>query len=335
MIGLVDTNLFNKLAKNVDGIHDTFVGTLGQELDNIVWITTPFGLLEYLGLSFRGSVQVGPMPQGWTFPERKRDEYRGTIDALGIDYASNVYWVRINAREEYSKRLTATTLKTKIADEKKYHSEAFCSGRLVGPLFRHPIAAYSVEAIVELLSIDFLHRYHEFPANLMPMARQSRRFSLLSEYYIEKRNIALVRGFKEAWYSRTKGIHESIVSPATMFRLNRAMGRLKNDADRLDHDLLAYFLLGFTAGDKYEPVTIYTQDDPDEVLCRLAIFASIVMFTWDEAKSIEGLGPLPFQLSSKFRFVSDAGAIKQEINFGDLAHFLVGEKLLVSSRTLK
>ena len=158
--------------------------------------------------------------------------------------------------------------------------------------------------------------------------REVGRINLIVEYYKERRNVALFRGFKQMWIRRTKGSHEDHIAKATMSRLDDATNRLKNDADRFDHDLLAYFLMGYVLDHKYEPVTVYTQDDPDEVLSRLAVFHIIMRFTWEEWAYIDGVGPLPAQPAARFRFVSNAGIITREISYHELAKFLLKEGLV-------
>ena len=159
--------------------------------------------------------------------------------------------------------------------------------------------------------------------------RQMYRVAIVSEYYVEKRNVHLFRGAKQAWLARVKGAHEKELSKDTLDGIERAMRKLKPDADRLDHDLLAYFLLGFVKNGKYEPIVAYTQDDVNQVMFRLAVFFCIIQTAWDECSEVEGVGPLEFMRTSKVCFVEDDGAITSEITSDDLVNFMKAEKILV------
>ena len=95
MIGLIDTNLFKKLTKNVDGIHETFVGVLGNELDITEWVVSPFGWLEYLGLTLRGSILIDPLPESWTLPDAVLIEHRPFIEEFGLEAVTHISWVAV------------------------------------------------------------------------------------------------------------------------------------------------------------------------------------------------------------------------------------------------
>ena len=76
-------------------------------------------------------------------------------------------------------------------------------------------------------------------------------------------------------------------------------------------------------------MTIYSQDDPDDFLARLAIFYCIMRNTWKEWSHLDGMGPLPVQTASRFRFISAHGMILREISSEDLGRFLLDEGLVV------
>jgi hypothetical protein len=75
----------------------------------------------------------------------------------------------------------------------------------------------------------------------------------------------------------------------------------------------------------------YTQDDPKQVLFRLAVFFCIIQAAWEECSHIKGVGPLEFMRTSKFCFVGDDGTIKSEITSNDLVNFMTAEKILVTN----
>jgi hypothetical protein len=329
LIGLVDTNLFKKLTKNTNGIHDGFLRTIERESPSITWVVSRFGWLEYLGLTYRGTLDIESMDPGWELPKPAQIQCAKLINFLGLEFSSYMYWVRTKAKSAFAEHLTAEVLEAKASEDQLYHSESFSQGPFANPLFNFPRIDYQASDIVELLSIDYLHRYHDFPTEIASVAWQIYLSTILAEHYVEKRNVVLFRGFKQAWNSRLKGRHEDLVAPATMVRLERAISRLKNDADRFDHDLLAFFLLGYAVDGEYKPVTIYTQDNPDEILCRLAIFQNIVTDTWNALKSLEGVGHVPFQLRARILFITDTGESKYKIGFQELGEFLLNEHLLV------
>lgn len=329
MVGLIDTNLFKRLTKNVNKIHDGFIRAIDNNIVKTQWVVSPFGWLEYLGLTFRGTFEIPPMHSGWKLPEDIHRQLSDFINDVGLDFASKIYWIRSQARTKYAELLTAAILTEKAEEDRQYHSSAFSQGPLIDPLFHTPEKQYAANSIVELLSIDYLHRYPGFSGETASMVQCMHRSTILAEHYVEKRNVVLFRVFKQAWNSRLKGSNEDQLSVATKARLDRAVNRLKNDADRFDHDLLAYFLLGYAVNGQYEPVTIYTQDSPDEILHRLAIFLSIVSYTWQEWKHLEGIYPIPLQAVSLFRFINDAGEITCQIGFQELTRFLMQEHIFV------
>ena len=331
LIGLIDTNLFKKITKNTNGIHDGFLKALGRDLVETNWVVSQFGWLEYLGLSLRGTLEVVQMTPGWKLPGSARVQYADLIAAVGLEYVSQAYLVRSQAKAKYAGRVTAAILAAKAAEDQRFHSEEFSRGPFADPLFRTPLTHYSADDIVELLSIDYLHRYNGFSEDVSSIAQGIHLISILAEHYAEKRNVVLFRGFKQAWNARLKGSHEDLIASTTIGRINRAINRLKNDADRFDHDLLAYFLLGFAVNGQYGPVTIYNQDDHEEVLCRLAVFQSIVSATWNAWRDLKGIDSDPYQYGSRFRFVNDAGEIKHEIGFWGLTKFLVDEHLVTKT----
>lgn len=76
----------------------------------------------------------------------------------------------------------------------------------------------------------------------------------------------------------------------------------------------------------------YTQDDPKQVLFRLAVFFCIIQYAWEECKDVNGVGPVPFMRTSKFCFVGDDGTIMSEITSDDLITFMMKEKILVTKQ---
>lgn len=329
MTSVVDTNLFNKVKRNAGGIHDKLVAALGEGIYKTQWFVPPFGWLEYLGLSFNGMMGVPAKPDKYTLSGEDKATFAQLIAIEGEEFVSNVHWVRTQAKSAFEAKLTQQVLDVAIAEDRKYHSKEFTDGPFGEVLFETPAKKYPASDLCELLTIDFVHRFPNYPNSMTETLRQMYRVAIVSEYYVEKRNVHLFRGAKQAWLARVKGAHEKGLSKGTLEGIERAMRELKPDADRLDHDLLAYFLLGFFTNGKYEPIVAYTQDDPKQVMFRLAVFFCIIETAWEECSEVKGVGPLEFMRTSKVCFVGDDGAITSEITSDDLVKFMTAEKILV------
>ncbi len=330
MPSIVDTNLFNKIKRNTDGIHDKLLATLGEGIYETGWYVPPFGWLEYLGLSFNGVMGVTPKPANYTMSTQDKATHAKLIAVEGEEFVANIQWVRMQAKAAFEAKLTQQALDAAIAEDRKYHSKEFTDGPFGEVLFEYPAQDYDAEGLCELLTIDYVYRFPNYPNAMSATLRQMHRAAAVAEYYVEARNVYLFRGAKQAWLARVKGDHEKGLSKDTLEGLERAMRELKPDADRLDHDLLAYFLLGFARKGDYQPVVAYTQDVPKQVLFRLAVFFCIIQYAWEESKDVKGVGPVPFMRESKFCFVGDDGTITSKITSDDLITFMTAEKILVT-----
>lgn len=239
MTSIVDTNLFNKVKRNTGGIHDKLVATLGEGLYETGWFVPPFGWLEYLGLSFNGLMGVTAKSANYTMSQEDKATYAILIAVEGEEFVANLQWVRTQAKAAFEAKLTQQTLDAAIAEDRKYHSKDFTDGPFCPVLFELPAQEYNAAGLCELLTIDYVYRFSNYPNAMSATLRQMHRVAAVSEYYVGQPNVYLFRGAKQAWLARVKGDHEKGLSKDTLEGLERAMRELKPDADRLDHDLLA------------------------------------------------------------------------------------------------
>ena len=331
MKSLVDTNLFHKIKIDSDGIHDKFLNALGDEAFRTSWLVPPFGWLEYLGISTKGLLGVTVKDDKYVMSPGEKAANAKLIEVEGEDFVEHLQCVRTQARAAFDAKLSRQTLDKAIAEDRKYHSKAFTDGPFAEVLFDFPAKNYPASDLCELLTIDYLHRFPNFPRSMATGLRRMQRAAIVAEYYFEKRNVNLFRGVKQAWLARVKGDHEKIISEETLTGIEKAIADLKPGADRFDHDWLAYFLLGFATDGEFQPVVVYTQDDPNQVMHRLAVFFCVIQAAWEDCQSFKEVGPVPFMRTSRFCFVGDDGKIECEITSSGLVEFMVTEKLLVST----
>ncbi|RWX46961.1 hypothetical protein H206_03763 [Candidatus Electrothrix aarhusensis] len=326
---LIDTNVYKKISKNTNGIHDVILSQLQDIPDNCYLASTLFGFCEYIGYKIpkvnipKKLSDISPSKSDLT---QYASSYQQINNTSVIDYA---LCVRNLAATEYSKLITKQVFNERVKVEKEYQSPTFKKGQFYEALFESYSSKRSsniISDLIDLLSVDYQHRYPYYPKGIDQEIRVLNKTGALAEYFTEKRNVVLIRSFKSSWIDRTITREEKELSPSVRDTIDQAMKQLKNDSDRFDLELLYFFLFGHYLNNKYNPVVIYTQDQKKQVIGRSVVVWAIMkdIFNSFEKQGVE----LIVQLLSEYRFVDDDGNIVDRLTGREFANYLFINKII-------